>query len=344
MPGATVPVLRARARFLRQLDDFLDGRGSMRVETPAVVRSPGVDAHLDAMEVTLRPGGWEGRQIRRHLATSPEYAMKQLLARGTGRIHQLGAAWRDGEQGRLHEPEFTLLEWYVPGMDDTQLMAETEDLVRSAAGLSGGCLEDQGGRVEVGGPFGCCTWREAWERSTGLDPAVDDDSRFGRLLRAGGVRVPKGCGREELLDLAWATLVQPRLGLSTPEFVTDWPVDRAALARVRPGRDPGGAPSAARFELFACGVELCNGYWELTDAAEQGRRIDAENTRRVALGKPPYPKDETFLSAVAQLPDCAGNALGVDRLLLLVLRAAGHPVSGIADVRALPMDADPAPA
>lgn len=286
----------------------MEAAGSLEVETPAIVRSPGVDAHLDAIAVELRPSAGAEPE-RRWLTTSPEYHMKRLLAGGSGAIHQIAPAWRDGERGRLHEPEFTMLEWYVPGFDDAALMDQTEALVRAVCpdGLHAG---GRSARTDL--PFERRTFAQVFEDSAGV-PHDEDERRLGRLLRAGGHRPPKDTTREELVDLVLALVVQPRLGLERPIFVTDWPADRAALARLRPG-----GRTAARFELYALGVELCNGYHELCDAGEQRARITAENLRREALGKAPYPVDEAFLAALdAGLPDCAGNALGLDRLLLL---------------------------
>jgi len=304
--------LRQRAAMLRAIRTFLDGRGSLEVETPALVRSPGVDVHLDAIAAG---DGW--------LTTSPEYHMKRLLADGSGPIHQIGKAWRDGEVGSWHEPEFTMLEWYVPGLDDDGLMDQTEALVRDAAGALEVPLGDDTA-------FDRMTWREAFVRYAALDPATAERRAFGLLLRASGTRAPRGCSTDDLLDLVLALVIQPELGLERPVFVTDWPVPRAALARVRSGRDADGSPSAARFELYWRGVELCNGYHELTDPAEQRARIDRDNAARVAMDKVPYPVDEDFLAALERgLPDCAGNALGVDRLLMALTGA-----TDIGDVRA----------
>ena len=306
--------LRTRAALLRAVRSHLEALGSLEVETPALVPSPGVDAWLDA--VPAGRGGW--------LTTSPEYHMKRLLAAGAGPIHQLGKAWRAGETGRMHEPEFTMLEWYVPGLDDAGLMEQTEQLVRAVAtelGVRTGWPDE---------PFERLTFRQAFLAHAGFDPATAADRRFGMLLRAAGTRPPRTADRGELEDLVLATVVQPKLGTERPCFVTDWPAGRCALARVRPGRDPDGAPSAARFELYVGGVELCNGYHELTDAAEQRRRIEAENRRRQELGKEPGPVDEDFLAALARgLPDCAGNALGIDRLQMVLTGA-----TDIGEVRA----------
>jgi lysyl-tRNA synthetase class 2 len=283
--------LRSRAVLLRSIRAFFEERGSLEVETPALVRSPGVDAHLDAIEAG---GGW--------LTTSPEYHMKRLLAAGSGPIFQIGKAWRAGEVGRLHEPEFTLLEWYSPGLDDQGLMDETQDLVvrsAEALGLQLGWMNK---------PFTRITWAEAFYKYLGFRTGEDPIRRLGLLLRSSGTKPPRGATGEDLEDLALALLIQPKL--VEPTFVTDWPASRAALARLKAD-----GSVAARFELYMSGLEICNGYHELTCPEEQRSRIETENHRRVTFGKTPYPVDEAFLGALEEgLPDCSGNALGVDRL------------------------------
>lgn len=311
-PTASLETLKSRAHALACVRDFFSARGSLEVQTPPIVVSPGVDAWLDAPAVEL-----DGQP--RYLATSPEYAMKRLLAAGSGPIHQVGWAYRAGERGDWHEPAFTMVEWYEPGADDAACMNTTEALVRAVARAVGdGVLRSRWGEADTAAPFDRLTYRQAFEQITGMDPADGDARRMGRLLRVAGVRTPRDATPEEIEDLVLGTVVQPKLGLSRPVFVTDWPVDRAALARIRPGQDADRAPAAARFELYAAGVELCNGYHELTDAAEQRARIERENARRVEHGKEPYPVDDRFLAALEHgLPDCAGNALGFDRLLMV---------------------------
>ena len=321
-PTASLDVLRARAHALRVVRAFFQERGSLEVQTPAIVPSPGVDAWLDAPAVELN-----GHP--RFLATSPEYAMKRLLAAGSGSIHQIGPAFRAGERGDWHEPAFTMVEWYELDADDTACMDTTEALVRAVArALSDGLLHALTCAVSTAEPFDRMTYREAFASVTGMDPVDADVRRLGRLLRVAGVRTPRDASAAEIEDLVLGAVVQRQLGVERPVFVTDWPTDRAALARIRPGRDADGAPSAARFELYAGGVELCNGYHELSDPDEQAARIDAENALRVASGKPPYPVDAAFLAALRHgLPDCAGNALGFDRLLMLT--------QGVSDIGAV---------
>ncbi len=324
--------LRLRAQVLQDVRRFFEDRGSLEVETPAVVDCPGIDAHIDAIAVDLCPGGRGSAVLRKSLVTSPELHMKRLLCEGLGSIHQIAKAWRDGEVGALHEPEFTMLEWYQTGADHNGLMDETESLVRAITADHGdGTLRFRGREASVEAPFERRTFASVFDEHAGIDPFTDDVRRMGRMLRASGTRPPRDATREEMLDLLLGAVVSPRLGSGTPVFVTDWPADRASLARVVDSSD---GPRAARFELFACGVELCNGYWELSDPDEHRVRFDDENRAREAAGAPPSPPDVALLAALdaaGGLPDCAGNALGLDRLLLLLLDA-----ESIAEVRTFP--------
>ncbi len=324
--------LRVRARVLADVRRFFEATGSLEVETPAIVACPGVDAHLDGVPVELRPGGRGSDPIRRALVTSPELHMKRLLCEGVGSIHQIGKAWRDGEVGDLHEPEFTMLEWYRVDADADELMDDTERLVRElAAEHAGAVLRFRGREAPTAGPFRRVTFAEAFDEHAGIDPFEDDERRMGRMLRAAGVRPPRTATRDEMLDLLLGAVVAPKLGVGVPVFVTDWPKGRASLARVVPGPD---GDRAARFELFACGVELCNGYWELTDPDEHRARFAAENAAREAAGAAPSPADDELLAALdaaGGLPPCSGNALGLDRLLMLLLDA-----ESIREVRTFP--------
>lgn len=312
--------LQARAELTARLREAFRSRGYLEVSTPAVVVSPGVDRHLDALPVTLQ--GPDGPQ-RRYLATSPEYHMKRLLAEGSGPIFQLGKAWRDGERGPLHDPEFTLVEWYRPGVDHRWLMAELEGILcELAAGEPAeGRLRRHGREVEVTPPFQRLTVREAFVAHAGIDLATASADEILETARRAGLSLPEGLapetGAEAARDALLLTRVEPRLGHPSPLFLVDYPQDQCALAQVR--ADPVW-PVAERFELYALGVELANGYHELVDSREQRRRIQEENAARRRLGKEPYPVDEAFLEALDRgLPPSAGCALGWDRLLLLLL-------------------------
>jgi lysyl-tRNA synthetase class 2 len=283
--------LRTRHAVLRAIRQFFDARDYLEVDTPARVPSPGLDVHLDAFEV---PGGAGPR----FLHTSPEYQMKRLVAGGLPRVYQLGKAFRRDEVGHLHQPEFCMLEWYRAGASYADLMAETEQLVASVAlGVLGATRLPSG--LELGAPWRRLTVRDAFRELAGVeaDSLLDDEERFFRVL---------------------VDQVEPRLGFERPTLLCDYPLSMASLAR------PSAAdPSVAeRFEAYLNGVELCNGFGELTDAREQRRRLLADQARRRELGKPVYPIDERFLAALEQgLPSCAGNALGVDRLVMLLTGA-----------------------
>ncbi len=311
--GATIEALRLRAAVLARLRAYFAGAGVLEVETPALSPAAVTDPALES--VAARVASLGGTQ---YLHTSPEFAMKRLLAGGAGDIYQICRVFRDGELGRWHEPEFTMLEWYRVGWDDARLMGEVTALVRAALGPAP--LADRVERL---------TYREAFARAVGLDPLDGADGapdaageplavRLERRLPELGIEPPPGLGAGALLDLAFGSLVVPSLRTDALTFVHDYPAAQAALARLKPTAPP----VAARFELFAAGIELANGFAELTDAAEQRRRFAADQRERRAAGRPEPPIDEDFLAALeAGLPECAGVALGVDRLVALAAGA-----------------------
>ena len=226
--------------------------------------------------------------------------MKRLLAAGLGDIYQVCRVYRDGEIGRWHQPEFTMLEWYRLGFDDHRLMDEVEALVRNTAAGAAAAW-----------PAHRLTYRQAFERTLGVDPLGDVDA-VAAALRGRGIDIPAELDADGLLDLAFAVAVMPALPPAAWIFVHDYPASQAALARLKPGTPP----VAARFELFAQGVELANGYFELTDAAEQRRRFAADHAVRRRRNLPLPPIDTALLAALEHgLPDCAGVALGFDRLV-----------------------------
>ena len=286
--------LRARAAALRAVRAFFDERAFVEVETPAAVPSPGLDLHLDAFEV---PGAG-------YLITSPEYQMKRLLAGGVPRCFQVCHCFRRGEVGPRHNPEFTMLEWYraFAGVED--VMADTEALVRHVLGAlgAGTSIEIEGSRVDLGAPFERLPVADAFARWAGVsgDDAIalasTDEDRFFRLL---------------------VDAVEPALARSPhPVFLVEYPAPMASLARLSP-HDP---RVAERFELYVAGIELCNGFGELTDPAEQRARLLHDQEARRRAGKPVYPLDERFLAALEEgMPPSAGNALGLDRLIALGL-------------------------
>lgn len=300
-PSAQLGALRRRARLLAGIRAFFAARDVLEIEVPVLGLAGVTDVHIDNLVVAGEPLGY--------LQSSPEYFLKRLLAVHPAPIYYLGKAFRAGERGRLHNPEFTLLEWYRPDWDDRTLMDEVETLLcdLGAAGAAPCPRLD----------YGTC-FRDA----LGVDPHSADDIRL-RRLAAEAAGQPELSWRHEpraiCLDLLFSLRVEPRLPAGVV-FVTDYPVCQAALARVVD--TPDGVPVARRFEVFLNGVELANGYWELTDAAEQRRRFGEDAELRRVLGKPVRPADERLLAALeAGLPACAGVALGVDRLLMQLLGA-----------------------
>lgn len=297
-PGAQQEALRARASLLACIRAFFAGRGVLEVETPLLcsrgITDPAIEPLLVSGCVSVAGG-------TRYLQTSPEYAMKRLLAAGSGPIYQITKAFRDGEAGHRHNPEFTLLEWYRPGMGQHQLMEEVAALVSA-------CLGER--------PWQALSYRELFQRSVGLDPFNDSLASLEESARA---RVDVGDlrgDRDLWLDLLLTHCVEPWLVQQGLCFVYDYPASQAALARVSK-RD--GHLVGERFELYVDGIELANGYHELADAAEQRARFEEDNRRRRARGQPERELDEALLAALeAGLPDCSGVALGVDRLLMLM--------------------------
>jgi lysyl-tRNA synthetase class 2 len=306
-PTAPLDNLRRRADLLAGVRRFFGARGVLEVETPALGAAAATDLHLASLSTRLHclADTDPGEPAELWLQTSPELHMKRLLAAGSGPIWQLARAFRDGEAGGRHNPEFSLLEWYRPGWDHHALMDEVEELLAELLGT---------GRAER------LTYREAFLRHAGVDPFAAPLAELQE--RAAALDIATGelpADRETWLQLLLALAVEPRLGRGgAPSFVLDFPAEQAALARVRPG-DP---PVAERFEVFVAGVELANGYHELTDRAEQERRFQADLAAREARGLPRVPADQRLLAALAHgMPDCAGVALGFDRLVMLAVGA-----------------------
>jgi lysyl-tRNA synthetase class 2 len=296
-------MLERRAALFARIRAFFAARGVLEVDTPFLVNHPVSDVHIHSARVEFPDAP------AHFLHTSPEYAMKRLLAAGSGDIFQICHVVRALERSRLHNSEFTLLEWYRIGFSLGDLMAEVEALVRDlAARLAGGVTE----RVR---------YRDAFRRELALDPF---DASRAELAHAaerygfahGGTAVDS---RDDLLDFLMASRVGPGLGRQGLTFIHGYPVSQAALARP----DPHDARAAERFELYRDGVELANGSHELASSVEQRERFEADNQERRRRGMPIFPIDEHLLAALATgLPDCAGVALGIDRLLMLATGAA----------------------
>jgi elongation factor P--(R)-beta-lysine ligase len=281
--------------------DFFARRGVLEVETPVLSAAAVSDPQIDSLTTQVAGLGTH------HLGTSPEYAMKRLLAAGSGDIYQICKVFRDAERGRWHNPEFTLIEWYRQGFDDAALMSEVETLI--------GCLLAPHRALE---PAERLSYAVALERHAGVDVHRASDEDLSAAARRHGIVCRAELDRDAKLDLLMGLLVGPRLGAERPCFVCDYPASQASLARLKPGTPP----VAARFELYLGGVELANGFHELADGGEQRARFERDLALRRARGRPTAPLDENLLAALsAGMPDCAGVAVGFDRLVAVALGA-----------------------
>ena len=301
LPSASPEGLAARADLLQVLRHFFRDRGVMEVDTPLLSQGTVPDPGIDVFTL---PGG--GEEPDRYLQTSPESAMKRLLAAGSGDIFQICKAFRQGEAGRHHNPEFTLLEWYRVGWDHAALMREVAELL-------GTVLSSDGWQV--------WPYRALFVELLGVDP-LDEQTSLTTLTDLAQSRigsVPEGLDRDAVLDLLMSHCIEPGISDWGVVFITDFPPSQAAMARCI---SVGDATVAARFECYVHGKELANGYWEQCDPAVLTAQLQAENTRRQQRGLPQRPIDERLLAAHRHgLPKCAGVALGVDRLLAVKLGA-----------------------
>lgn len=318
-PTAGPTALQARARVLARIREFFAERGVLEVDTPTLSPACSSEPHLQSLATRYRgPGAPPEGQMFLH--TSPEFAMKRLLAAGSGPIYQIAKVFRDGEAGRLHNPEFTLLEWYQPGMDHLRLMDEVAELVFAAYA---------GERALAG--MERVTYREAFLNCTGLDPFAASLDTLRHYAQVEGLAPAAPVSERDFwLDLILTQRVEPHLGGGRLSFLYDYPPSQASLARIR--RE--GQPVAERFELYLEGIELANGFHELRDSEEQERRFRNDALRRRELGLAEAIIDVRLLAALhAGLPACAGVALGIDRLVMLLVGA-----NSIREVIAFPVD------
>ncbi len=319
--AARLPYLRRRALLTEATRAFFTARGYREVETPYAVPTPGEEVFLRPFRTeSVSPAG-ERRPLFLH--TSPEFAMKKLLAGGAGPIFQLARVWRNGEEGDLHAAEFTMLEWYRPGAGMDDLIGETEAYLRAV-------LPPVVAWRGIETDLSTCermTMAEAFRRYVGADLlATAGDGPA--LAAAAGAELRPGESWPDLFFRLLLERIEPRIGRRHPTFLTHWPAAEAGLAR----RDPADPRVAERFELFLAGVELANAFVELTDPVEQRARFEIDRARRHAVAGADWPLDEGLLAALALgLPACAGIALGFDRLAMV---AAGAP--RLADVLWLP--------
>lgn len=281
--------LQARAQIIQEIRRFFIEGGYLEVETPLRIPAPAPESHIDA----IPSGPW-------FLQTSPELCMKRMLAAGYERIFQICHCWRDGERGSLHMPEFTMLEWYRTDADYRDLMDDCEALVQAVSHAMGygDALLYRGEKISLNGPWARLTVREAFER-------------YGKMPMEEALQ-------RDMFDEVLVQDIEPQLGQGKPTFIFDYPASRGALAR-RKGNDPS---VAERFELYIGGLELANAFSELIDAAEQKRRFLAEEEYRRSQGRLPYPLPDKFLEELAAMPPSAGIALGIDRLVMVLLDAA----------------------
>jgi lysyl-tRNA synthetase class 2 len=376
--------LAARGRILGAVRDFFADKGFIEVETPALQISPGLEPHLRAF-ATMLNDPHAGAAKPRYLHTSPEFAMKKLLAGGMTRIWQIAHVFRDGERGATHHPEFSMIEWYRAGATYRDLMDDCETLLRRCQAAATtkvlpltpalspraergstpvpspsprdhrervgpiaqrwegegqppvNRMTLRGNIADVRRPFERLSVAEAFARHTGIDilatapdPAYPDVALLAAAAEPIGVAPHPGDDWEDLYFRIFLERIEPHLGVGAPTILYDYPVSMAALSRRKPG-DP---RLAERFELYVCGLELANAFSELTDPAEQRARFLTDQTKKKSLYGETYPIDEDFLAALEYgLPDCAGIALGFDRLVMLCTAAAA-----IEDVLWAPVD------
>ena len=281
--------LRLRAKVIRAVRSFFVEEGFLEVDTPIRIPSPAPEQHIEAVP----SGNWA-------LQTSPELCMKRLLSSGYSRIFQICKCFRGHERGIKHLPEFTLLEWYCTETGYHAFMDQCESLIRSVAAVNGGAdiLHYQGHRVDLSGPWPRISVAEAFQR-------------WGTLSMGSALS-------QDRFDEVMVNDIEPKLGFEKPVFLCDYPAERAALAKLNPA-DP---TLAMRFELYICGLELCNAFMELTDPVEQRQRFEAERSELLKNGKPVFPIPDPFLAALKDMPEAAGNALGLDRLVMLLADTA----------------------
>ena len=308
--------LARRASLHAFVRAFFGARNVLEVETPVLSAACNTDPNIQSFS-TQFTGHVDAGPRDRWMRTSPEFPLKRLLAAGSGDIYELGRVFRNGEAGGRHNPEFTMLEWYRVGYDHLRLADEVIELVREALALKGREAE-----VFIVG------YRELFRGELGVDAMLDDVAQLQAPLAGFGID-PEGLTRDDWLDLLMTHLLQPRFPRDRITVVIDYPASQCALARVRRG-DP---PVAERFELYLGPIELANGYHELNDAAEQRARFERDNRVRRERGQLELPMDDALLAVLDDLPDCAGVALGVERLLMCL-----EDSHAIADVLAFPFD------
>ncbi|HEY7608878.1 MAG TPA: EF-P lysine aminoacylase EpmA [Alphaproteobacteria bacterium] len=317
------PRLLARNAAMAAIRRFIADEGFVEVATPALQVSPGMEVHLKAFATELEePFGQARRKL--YLHTSPEFAMKKLLAAGEKRLFQFARVFRNGERGPMHHPEFTMLEWYRADADWSALIADCEGILRAALAavppaLSRGALRWGGGAADPAGPFERLSVADAFRRHAGIDlfatapdPLRPDAAVLATAARRIGIATQPQDSWDDVFFKIFLERIEPKLGLGRPTILHSYPAAMAALARL----DPKDRRVAERCELFVAGLELANGFGELTDPVEQCRRFEADMATKQSLYGERFPIDEDFIAAVGQMPPAAGMALGFDRLMM----------------------------
>jgi lysyl-tRNA synthetase class 2 len=315
-PTANTKALRLRAELYALFRRFFAERGVLEVETPVLSAAGNTDPNIESFALRF-DGPKTAGEAQRWLRTSPEFPLKRLVAAGIGDCYELGRVFRNGEAGKRHNPEFTMLEWYRVGWDHQQLMDEVAELLKLALALAGR-------RATVRDT----SFRQLYQDKFGFDPMEASEAELRSPLGVYDID-PKGLTRDDWLDLLMTHLIQPSIPANRILLVYDYPVSQCALAKIRPGKPP----VAERFEAYLGPLEMANGYHELTDPAEQRARFEADLDRRRARNAATPALDERLLAALPKLPPCAGVALGVDRLMMALLGT-----EKIGDVLAFPFE------
>lgn len=313
----TWKTLESRARALSALRAFFGQRGYLEIESRAMRETTANDPYIESFKTA-----WCCAERPFFLQTSPEYAHKILLSQYRHPIFEVARVFRNEPHGALHRREFTLAEWYMPDADYRDMMCETEALVREISSALGATYWHSNARenshpITISPePFERLTVAQAFERYAGFSPIGMDKGALVRAALAAGSRVNESWSWNDIMNCVLVDRVEPNLGMEHPTYLIDYPASMASLAQVRHTPD---GDVAERFELYICGIELCNGYSELNDAVELRQRFEADNQERLSLGLEALPIDEVLLSALPKLGKLGGNALGFERLLMLCL-------------------------
>lgn len=300
-PSASFDSLRQRAAIIARIRHFFAERNVLEVDTQLLSHATVTDPYVVGIPAIFKEIGSSTEKIV-YLQTSPEYAMKRLLAAGSGSIYQICKAFRQGEVGKVHNPEFTMLEWYHLGFDHHQLMDEMDELLQLVLNTE---------------PAERLSYFEAFKKFINIDPHQAGSDELAECVKNYLISIEKS-DRNTYLDLLLTHCIEPHIGKERPVFLYDFPVSQAALAKIRHEENP---PVASRFEVYFKGVELANGFHELQDADEQRKRFQNDLAYRAKNNMALVPVDELFLAALQNgMPDCAGVALGIDRLVMLALK------------------------